>query len=1058
MDKALKDLSGKFSDLLAQHQELSDDFESYKETSVQKHDALRAELDELRERVLALKSKDEAVPPTVPFFDKLKLDYPPGPDPTGVAHADKQRYKLNYPDGMLKLAGGAPDIAALYKLQLALIDYCSREGRVPYNWQVDVFDALYRRALIDAKDAMNVLTAPHDGVTWLKYLADYIDLMGPPLENALKPVKHLIISENNTLSLAVLQTALTTLLNNIADAANASSLNTRSRRDARKLTVAALAYRLPPAVRSRLYTELGMAPADDPSKTLTYSELRSFAQAALRSAWDEAGINATQRDIFAPRDGEGKAIKPKASASAKEDAEAAPAAKSTTAPAAKYLSEAWTGEHTAEMKSAIDNICCGDWLLVYDPNQPVYVSTDAASLHGFSVAACQYDVKTGALRPIANFSQGWLGSQLRGWTAQVKECYALRYAVTKMMPAAFPYAQVITLCDNRNLAGSHDSEDLRILRWQQEISDAGAITRQWVPGEYNTIADHGSRAVQSNPLASPDAGEAYHSYIYSITISSEKGEIASESNTVVPGHLPIAAMTASIAAAQHSAAETEQARWASMAHYSTATLAGRTLHLIERRLIVPAAALGIKSKLLHLAHDDQCHYTGVSRTLHNLRDQAKVWWENMDTDTASYIKSCYRCAFARARHSPSTTVGQLVPTIPPYVMHTVYVDLKGPMPEGTGYLLGAVEGLTKDTRLRFLPQGTAKEVNEELAEVFASFGSNPVVLRSDGGPPFNSAEYTDWCASEGIMPITGVADHSQGQGTVETKFRGIAQSLIALLGGKAPTGWYKDPTVLAKLERVINNTYSSTLGGCPTWARTGLTPRTPLSTVNFDFTSTDYGATLVGMPGVEENDLQEVIAQHHDNIDRVHGRVSLAVSLSQALTKSRWDATRKIGDFKVNDWVLVYFGAPNRLMPHFRGPYKVNRVTDDSNFVYVTHYLTEEGATFGPYHVSRLLRFDFGRATASEIAAFELTEGSDLVTNVTAHRQLNDGSYEFQVEWASDPTPSWLGGFVLRRVTKVIDYCKLHSLPSPGSGVRRASSVPTRSSSRGRGRGRGRGH
>ena len=75
-----------------------------------------------------------------------------------------------------------------------------------------------------------------------------------------------------------------------------------------------------------------MAPADDPSKTLTYSELRSFAQAALRSAWEEAGINATQRDIFAPRDGEGKSIKPKASASAstKEDAEAAPAAKSST--------------------------------------------------------------------------------------------------------------------------------------------------------------------------------------------------------------------------------------------------------------------------------------------------------------------------------------------------------------------------------------------------------------------------------------------------------------------------------------------------------------------------------------------------------------------------------------------------------------------------------------------------------------------------------------------------------------------------------------------------------
>ena len=54
MDKALKELSGKFSDLLALHQELSDDYESYKETSVQKYDALSAQLDELRAELLAL--------------------------------------------------------------------------------------------------------------------------------------------------------------------------------------------------------------------------------------------------------------------------------------------------------------------------------------------------------------------------------------------------------------------------------------------------------------------------------------------------------------------------------------------------------------------------------------------------------------------------------------------------------------------------------------------------------------------------------------------------------------------------------------------------------------------------------------------------------------------------------------------------------------------------------------------------------------------------------------------------------------------------------------------
>ena len=721
------------------------------------------------------------------------------------------------------------------------------------------------------------------------------------------------------------------------------------------------------------------------------------------------------------------------------------------------VSEQWTSEHTAAMKSAIDNICNGDWLLVYDTQQPVYVSTDASGSYGFAVAAAQYDQRTGALRPIANFSQGWKGPQLlEGWTPQVKECYALRYAVTKLMPEAFPYAQVITLCDNRNLASVHASADHRITRWQQEITDAGAIRRQWVPGEYNTIADHASRAVLPHPSASPDADTAFNSYIYSISLE-EKGEMPSATNTVVPGHLPIAAMTASIADAQAAADEFERSRWQSLGQYSTVALAGRTLHLHRRRLIIPTAAIGIKSKLLHLSHDDQCHYAGVGRTIHNLSHQAKVWWDNITEDVAAYIKGCFRCAFAKAPHGPSESVGTLVPTIPPRVMHTVYVDTKGPFPESSGYLMAVVEGLSKDTRLRYLPDISAKQVIEELDEAFTSFGSNPVVIRSDGGPPFNSAEYTSWCASEGIQPILGIPDHSQGQGTVETKFRGIASSLIAVLGGKAPTGWYKDPKILAKLERVINTTYSSTLGGSPSWARTGIHPRTSLSTVNGDFFSTEPGDDSF-IPGIESDDLQEIIAQHHANIDRVHGRVSLAVSLAQALTKQRWDSSRKRGDFKVDEWVLVYHGAPNRLMPFFRGPYKVTRVSDDDNFVWTVHYLSEDGDTFGPYHVSRLLRFDFGRATAAEIASYQLDEGTDLVRSVTAHRKLDNGSYEFLIEWASDPIPSWFGGFALRKVLKVLDYCKLHALPTPGSGPRQSSGVPTRSASRGRGRGRGRGH
>ena len=46
------------------------------------------------------------------------------------------------------------------------------------------------------------------------------------------------------------------------------------------------------------------------------------------------------------------------------------------------FSKSWTMEHTNAMRSAMDNICNGDWLLVYDTEKPVYMTVDASSLLG----------------------------------------------------------------------------------------------------------------------------------------------------------------------------------------------------------------------------------------------------------------------------------------------------------------------------------------------------------------------------------------------------------------------------------------------------------------------------------------------------------------------------------------------------------------------------------------------------------------------------------------------------------------------------------------------------
>ena len=90
------------------------------------------------------------------------------------------------------------------------------------------------------------------------------------------------------------------------------------------------------------------------------------------------------------------------------------------------------------MRDALKEIVNGKWALIYDPSLPVYVTTDAATGHGYSVIANQYGPRTGELRPIGFYSTGWKGAQVLGWVAQVKESYAQRQAVCVIMPKHFP--------------------------------------------------------------------------------------------------------------------------------------------------------------------------------------------------------------------------------------------------------------------------------------------------------------------------------------------------------------------------------------------------------------------------------------------------------------------------------------------------------------------------------------------------------------------------------------------------------------------------------------------
>jgi hypothetical protein len=161
-------------------------------------------------------------------------------------------------------------------------------------------------------------------------------------------------------------------------------------------------------------------------------------------------------------------------------------------------------------------------------------------------------------------------------------------------------------------------------------------------------------------------------------------------------------------------------------------------------------------------------------------------------------------------------------------------------------------------------------------------------------------------------------------------------------------------------------------------------------------------ADTLELPAVNSNDVNEMLAAHHAQLNAVQGRVHLASSLAQALTKREWDAARTPGEFVVGQWVLLHTAAPNRLAPHFTGPYQIVTVTADGNFVTGRYFAALPGsAASGPYHVSRLLPFEFTRAGKAEVASFLVEDGYGVVVSVHGHRQAVDGTYELNLRWCS---------------------------------------------------------
>lgn len=745
------------------------------------------------------------------------------------------------------------------------------------------------------------------------------------------------------------------------------------------------------------------------------------------------------------------------------------------------VSREWTPRHTEALRGAMSAVAEGRWLMVFDPVKPVYVQTDASGNHGYSVTAHQVG-DDGKFQPIFYYSQAWKGDQTK-WGPQTKEAYAQMRAVAYFAPDTFPHADIVLMCDNKNLASDTESVDVRIQRWKELIRASGA-RREWIPGEWNTIADYGSRVVMPKPEAPLPPEEVIEQHLYGkfvgpvlLALAAEFGEEApaprqlltqdsslatprefvehlnavilrsgkavenapkpeSRRNhnlqgasevTVVPGHGRVDALLARIADAQASVPEAERAEWTARgSHVTAVSMADKTLYLRNDKVVVPKSANRLKHEILEIAHDGNTHYCGGRRTAKVIEEQMKVTWVGLQQDADSYVKKCLRCALAKPiSHGPSNS-GPLIQTLAPYVHHTWYCDFKGHMPNGTGYLLVIREAISRAVKLIVVAKNDHKHVIPAFKEAIRSFMTAPVVLRVDNGAPFNSKEFQHFCSSVGIGLSLGLPEHHQGQGLVESLMHPLSNAILATMGNAAPSKWC-NPDFIARLETVINSSYVSSIGCSPAKVLLGFEPRTPQTAV------ASWVENLEGYhPNASETDnsIENIVAHYHSLIESARARAHIASSVSQAVTKRDYDRTHPPLKIKVGDYFILSVHRANKLQLYYQGPYRVTKYESSRpHLVYGRHVLDgPEVSDRGPFAVARIQIVDVSRMNLTDVTAHQLAEGEAIIEAVLDHRADDDGDHEFLIKWLNSDIKTWVLYAYVKKATKVKQYMESHRI------------------------------
>lgn len=429
----------------------------------------------------------------------------------------------------------------------------------------------------------------------------------------------------------------------------------------------------------------------------------------------------------------------------------------------------WTITHQKAFELLKNSLLKEETLAYFDPDLETFVVADASPV-GLGAVLFQ-KAKSGEYN-IISYASKTLSDVEKRYAQTEREALALVWAPEKFH--FYLYGKFFWLItDHKPLVtifGDRSKPCARIDRWKLRLMsyDYKVIYR---PGKSN-IADPLSRMCQ-NPNICPNSYDEESERIVRL-VSSDASPVAVSTVEIIEAYKNDLDLMDLIKWLPY-----PHKRWPkTLARYKLIANDLSTdgdLILKNQKIIIPRS---LQRKILQLAHEP---HLGIDAMKRRLRE--KVWWVRIDTMVEDFVKECHGCMLvSQPSVEPMTRI-----EMPSKPWRKIAIDFMEVL-NGV-HLLVVVDYHSRFPEIEIMTSTTANLTLFKLRTIFSRYGF-PEEIVCDNGPPFQSAEFQNYCKSNGIRINHSIPYAPFQNGLVERQNRTLLKTIrISVAMGRE---WKKD--------------------------------------------------------------------------------------------------------------------------------------------------------------------------------------------------------------------------------------------------------------------------